>query len=108
MSATRVRTAGGNFTRSLGHHAPDAPNPSIVCAGAAATRTTVRFAGVARVVLVVPAGTGGAVCSDEEHEATSAQTAIVARARRIREEPTDVDRQEAVRKLCDTRHAIAI
>src|SRR5260370_40380114 len=95
MSATRVRTAWGNFTRSLGHHAPDAPNPSIVCAGAAATRTTVRFAGVAIVVLVVPAGTGGAVCLDEEHDATSAQTTIVARARRIREEPAEGPRKNA-------------
>ena len=82
MSATRVRTAAGNFTRSLGHHAPDAPNPSIVCAGAAATRTTVRFAGVAIVVL--GAGSGGAACFDDEHDATSAHTAIVAMARRIR------------------------
>src|SRR5437773_4612957 len=84
MSATRFCTLGGNRTRSLGHHAPDAPNPSIVCAGVAATRTTVRFAGVA-IVVVVPS-TGGAACLDEEQLVTNAETAIIAMARRIRRE----------------------
>src|SRR5438128_1383011 len=84
MSATRFWTLGGNRTRSFGHHAPDAPNPSIVCAGALATRTTVRFAGVAIVVVV--AATGGPACFDEEHAAASTDTAIVAMARRIHRE----------------------
>ena len=87
MSATRFCTLGGNRTRSFGHHAPDAPNPSIVWAGAAATRTTVRFAGVAIVVVV--AGTEGVACLDAEHDATSAETVIVAMARHIHREPRD-------------------
>src|SRR5437870_10428809 len=75
MSATRFCTLGGNRTRSFGHHAPDAPNPSIVCAGAATTCATVRLAGVAIVVIVVGAGFGAgfAACFDDEHDATSAR-----------------------------------
>src|SRR5438552_8354371 len=84
MSATSFRVAAGNFTRSFGHHAPDAPNPSIVCAGAAATRTTVRSAGVAIVVVVF--GAGRAACFDEEHDVTNTETAKIAMARRIHRE----------------------
>src|SRR5437667_335376 len=84
MSATRFCTLGGNRTRSFGHHAPDAPNPSIVCAGAAATRTTVRSAGVAIVVVVF--GAGRAACFDEEHDVTNTETAKIAMARRIHRE----------------------
>ena len=87
MSATSFCSFAGNFTRSFGHHAPEAPNPSIVCAAAAATWATVRFAGVAIVDVAKVgdvAGTGCEACVDEEHDdATRTPTAAIRAAQRI-------------------------
>src|SRR4051812_18740314 len=94
MSATRFCTVAGNFTRSLGHQAPDAPKPSIVCAGAGAPRPPGGFGGAATGVLV--AGPGSAARFEKDPEAPSANAGIVAVARRIRRQPTHSDRQEAV------------
>src|SRR6266478_6515735 len=56
--ATSCRTSAGNLIRSIGHHAPEAPNPSTVCAATALIRATRRPVGVATgaavVVVVLP------------------------------------------------------
>src|SRR5262249_51396395 len=79
MSSTRCCTLRGNLTRSFGHHAPEAPNPSILCAGAAstcATRSSCPCAGVG-------AGSAVAAALHHEHDATSATTAAVRALRRM-------------------------
>src|SRR5258708_10028172 len=87
ISPARFCSSGGNFARSFGHHAPDAPNPSIVCAGAATMLTTARCAGVVIVVIVAAVvGTGCAECAecaDDEHDAASTTTTTTKIARRI-------------------------
>src|SRR5690349_4055297 len=79
MSSTCRCTRDGNFTRSFGHHAPEAPKPSIGCASAGSTRATGRFCCAA--VAVTVAGAVLAMCIDE-HDATSTTTAPIRPARR--------------------------
>src|SRR5450755_3080436 len=70
-SATWRCTLAGNFARSIGHHAPDAPKPWIVWRGVGLTVATTRFAGVGTVGVVVvvdvAAGAGLLVDDDDEH-----------------------------------------
>src|ERR1700704_1206533 len=78
MSSTCRCTRGGNLARSFGHHAPEAPNPSIRCAAPGSTRATGRFCCEAVAVTVAEL----ARCIDES-DATSATTAPTRPARRI-------------------------
>ena len=73
LSATSFCVSGGNFTRSFGHQAPEAPNPSMRCAAVALTFATASPAGVATVVAVVEVG-GAAAFFDDEQPAAEATT----------------------------------
>jgi len=78
--ATDRCALAGKLARSIGHHAPDAPKPAIVCLAAALTRTTGSFAGVGTdasgAAIVVAVGrVVGVVCADEDEHAV-ATTAV--------------------------------
>ena len=96
QQSARLRAARGcgNVARSIGHHAPDAPKPSIVCAATGSTRATGRLVGVAAVagadcVAVVAGETLREVCEVcelcevDEQAASARHTTIGPAARRI-------------------------
>src|SRR5262249_3405067 len=91
ISSTRRCTSRGNFTRSFGHHAPEAPNPSILCAGAASTCAT-----GSSCPCGVGAGSAVAAALHHEHDMNSASTPAIKALRRIfgtdrtGEEPAEV------------------
>ena len=84
ICATLCCTFGGNFARSIGHHAPEAPKPWTVWDVTALTRATGRLAGVATVagvgatLVVVLTATGVARGVDDEHAASTATAAVSA------------------------------
>src|SRR5665213_2115174 len=86
-SATERCTLAGNEARSIGHHAPDAPKPAIVCRATGLTCATASPAGVGTdvggAVTVVTVGFGELECDDDEHAAaTNTATNTVAPTRR--------------------------
>src|ERR1700730_11372613 len=81
LSATSFCVSAGNFARSFGDQAPEAPNPSMRCEAIALTRATVSPAGVTTVAGVVEVG-GVAALFEDEHPAANATTTRNARARR--------------------------